>query len=154
MALLSGNGGAGREPPDLLGTEIKVRPILETSAGDMRAEAVAGYIAKYACKFSEGLGLPRRRIESAEEIGRLDASPQVRRLVAAAWTLGLIEHAHVLGFGGHFLTKSRAYSTTMGALRAARRRFARSRDGGDGVVLDAWDRPEDEGLRERQARWF
>ena len=28
--------------------------------------------------------------------------------------------AHMLGFGGHFATKSRAYSTTFGALRAAR----------------------------------
>jgi hypothetical protein len=46
----------------------------------------------------------RRSRESAEEIGRLDASPHVRRLVAAAWTLGLVEHAHGLGFGGHFPT--------------------------------------------------
>ncbi len=29
--------------------------------------------------------------------------------------------AHMLGFGGHFSTKSRAYSTTLGAIRAARR---------------------------------
>ena len=29
--------------------------------------------------------------------------------------------AHMLGFGGHFSTKSRRYSTTLGALRAARR---------------------------------
>ncbi len=34
---------------------------------------------------------------------------------------GLRRWAHMLGFGGHFSTKSRAYSTTLGALRAARR---------------------------------
>ncbi|MDR7301621.1 hypothetical protein JOF55_001802 [Haloactinomyces albus] len=37
--------------------------------------------------------------------------------------------AHQLGFGGHFSTKSRRYSTTLGALRAARRN---------------WNRPESE----------
>ena len=130
----------------------------------MTAEAVAGYTAKYAVKFSEGLGLPRQRIESADEIGRLDASPHIRRLVAAAWDLGwdrpfkvlkLLDHAHGLGFGGHFMTKSRAYSTTMGALRGARRRFARSRAAGEvGVILDAWGRPEDDDLVEKRARWF
>ena len=31
----------------------------------------------------------------------------------------------MLGFRGHFSTKSRAYSVTLGRLRAARRRFAR-----------------------------
>jgi hypothetical protein len=154
----------GKGPRICWGREISVRPILETGAGEMTAEAVAGYTAKYAVKFSEGLGLPRRRIESAEEIGRLDASPHIRRLVAAAWDLGweprfkslkLLEHAHGLGFGGHFMTKSRVYSTTMGALRAARRRFARSRAAGEGgMLLDAWGRPEDDGLAEKRATWF
>ena len=63
---------------------------------------------------------------------RLYANPakHTGRLVAAAWTLGrhdagpawsrLRPWAHMLGFGGHFATKSRAYSTTFGALRAAR----------------------------------
>jgi hypothetical protein len=63
---------------------------------------------------------------------RIYADPQKHtgRLVAAAWDLGRPEAgdgwsrlrpwAHMLGFGGHFATKSRAYSTTFGALRAAR----------------------------------
>ena len=33
--------------------------------------------------------------------------------------------AHMLGFRGHFSTKSRAYSTTMGALRAERAAYQR-----------------------------
>jgi hypothetical protein len=33
--------------------------------------------------------------------------------------------AHMLGYGGHFATKSRRYSTTMRALRAARRDWQR-----------------------------
>ena len=39
--------------------------------------------------------------------------------------LNLARHAHRLGFGGHFLTKSRRYSTTFGALRDARVHVAR-----------------------------
>jgi hypothetical protein len=50
----------------------------------------------------------------------------------------------MLGFGGHWSTKSRRYSTTMGALRRARVAFAKRRRGRDGVPLDAWDRPEDD----------
>src|SRR6266567_8920600 len=33
--------------------------------------------------------------------------------------------AHMLGFSGHFSTKSRAYSTTLGALRADRAQYRR-----------------------------
>src|SRR2546430_4370629 len=42
-------------------------------------------------------------------------------------------------FRSHFLTKSRAYSTTMGELRRVRREYQRRRVAEDqGVVLDAW----------------
>ena len=41
------------------------------------------------------------------------SSPSSRDLRLAAW-------AHMLGFRGHFSTKSRAYSITLGALRADR----------------------------------
>jgi hypothetical protein len=50
-----------------------------------------------------------------------------QRLVDACWTLGgpaewrsLRRWAHMLGFGGHFLTKSRHYSVTFRLLREAR----------------------------------
>ena len=49
----------------------------------------------------------------------------------------------MLGYGGHFLTKSRRYSVTFGQLRPARadhRRATRPPDPG----RDAWDRPLDE----------
>ncbi len=38
---------------------------------------------------------------------------------------GLRRWAHLLGFGGHFLTKARRYSTTFAALRAARANYRR-----------------------------
>lgn len=49
----------------------------------------------------------------------------------------------MLGYGGHFLTKSRRYSVTFGQLRRARaehRKLERYPDG----ERDPWDRPLDE----------
>ena len=48
----------------------------------------------------------------------------------------------MLGFGGHFSTKSRRYSTTLGVLRRARGAFAIRRRRGNALPLDAWGRPE------------
>jgi hypothetical protein len=50
----------------------------------------------------------------------------------------------MLGFRGHWSTKSRRYSTTFTVLRRARAQFARRRRATGGVPLDAWDRPEDD----------
>jgi hypothetical protein len=142
------------------GSEIDVRHI-RGGAGEMTPEVVAAYVAKYATKFSEGLGLPESPIGSDEEIDALKASSHIRGLVRASWLLGwrhelgglkLREHAHGLGFGGHFLTKSRRYSTTMGALRRVRREYAR-RGGKTGDVLDAWGRREDDDQVEGTSRW-
>ena len=51
-------------------------------------------------------------------------------MITTAWQLGggghppartrLCKWAHMLGYGGHFLTKSRRYSVTFGQLRRAR----------------------------------
>ena len=145
------------------GEEMDVRTLLG-EAGELSAEVVAAYISKYSTKFSEGLGLPQQPIECRDAIDALEVSEHVRRLVLTAWELGfrgpvqdlkLADHAHGLGFGGHFLTKSRMYSTTMKALRRTRREFRRlHRQGNGAVVLDAWGRPEDEGLAEVRNLWF
>jgi hypothetical protein len=50
----------------------------------------------------------------------------------------------MLGFGGHFSSKSRRYSTTLRALRRARVAYAIRRRRGHALPLDAWGRPEDE----------
>jgi len=52
----------------------------------------------------------RRHIAACLRLGKL---PQLKDLRLAAW-------AHMLGFRGHFSTKSRAYSVTLGSLRADR----------------------------------
>jgi hypothetical protein len=127
----------------------------EDQAGELSAEQVAGYIAKYATKATEsfGAGLDRRLIaaDDLERLGRLPA--HVVELVRACWELGgrpelerlrLRPWAHMLGFRGHWSTKSRRYSTTMTALRRARVTFAKRRRAKDGVPLDAWGRAEDD----------
>ncbi|WP_374190605.1 replication initiator, partial [Streptomyces sp. CRB46] len=61
---------------------------------------------------------------------RLAVARHVRQMIRTCWELGrlpefaalkLWKWAHMLGFRGHFSTKSRRYSTTLGALRYARR---------------------------------
>jgi hypothetical protein len=93
------------------------------------ADRAAGYIAKYATKATEkaasGLLIPP--IRSRSELASLDAPEHAKRLVEAAWAVGGSEGlerarrwAHQFGYGGHTLTKSRDYSVTFAALRAAR----------------------------------
>jgi hypothetical protein len=115
---------------------------------------VAGYIAKYATKATESFGSGLDRRLDADDLEHLDELPaHVTELVRAAWALGgrpelerlrLRAWAHMLGFGGHFSTKSRRYSTTFTILRRARVQYAKRRRASGGIPLDAWGRPEDE----------
>src|SRR5262249_20910689 len=92
-------------------------------------EHAARYIAKYATKSAEDFGLGERRI-TPEVLPLLDVPHHVERLVRVAWQLG--EHSaydglrrwvHMLGFRGHFASKSRHYSTTLGTRRRERRAY-------------------------------
>jgi hypothetical protein len=84
-----------------------------------------------------------RRVKDDER----DAADHYRVMITAAWQLGGTRHdgrfrawAHMLGYGGHFLTKSRRYSVTFGQLRQDRADHhcaTRPRVPG----RDAWDRP-------------
>jgi hypothetical protein len=131
------------------GEQLDVRNITagDDQAGELSAEQVAGYIAKYATKATESFGSGLDRRLGADDLEHLDKLPaHVAELVRAAWALGgrreleglrLRAWAHMLGFGGHWSTKSRRYSTTMGALRRARVAFAKRRRARDGMPLDA-----------------
>ncbi len=90
---------------------------------------MANYIAKYATKTLTVPGVPDKRIRTAFDLQGLRCSPHYQRMITTAWQLGhrtatgdpRFRHwAHMLGYGGHFLTKSRRYSVTFGQLRAAR----------------------------------
>ncbi|MFI6712765.1 replication initiator [Nonomuraea sp. NPDC050478] len=114
------------------GEQLDIRRI--TLDGELTEQAVAAYIAKYATKAAECVGTLDRRIQLLDDLDALPIRPHARRLIAACLRLGtledladlrLIQWAHMLGFRGHFSTKSRRYSTTLGALRAAREEHMR-----------------------------
>jgi hypothetical protein len=104
-----------------------VRPIrrddLAGTGQPLNSQAVANYIAKYATKTLTAPGLPTTRLESVAEIGQLRCSCHYQAMITAAWVLGFRKWAHALGYGGHFLTKSRRYSVTFGQLRRARTEY-------------------------------
>jgi hypothetical protein len=138
------------------GAQLDVRNITtdRDQVGELSAEQVAGYIAKYATKGAESFGSGLDRRIGADDLEHLDGLPaHVAELVRAAWELGgrpeldglrLRAWAHMLGFRGHWSTKSRRYSTTMTVLRRARVAFAKRRRAKDGVPLDAFGRAEDD----------
>ena len=97
------------------GEQLDVRNITRAEqAGELSAEQVAGYIAKYApLRHRElGSGLDRRLTE--DDLEHLELLPaHVAELVRAAWALGgrpeleglrLRAWAHTLGFRGHWST--------------------------------------------------
>ncbi|GHE76961.1 replication initiation protein [Streptomyces vinaceus] len=110
------------------GTQLDVRPIKAFGDGsDITEQAVASYVAKYATKAAENTGTLDRRIGNREALVLLDVPDHTARLITACLDLDplypdrrLAAWSHMLGFRGHFSTKSRAYSTTLGALRQTR----------------------------------
>jgi hypothetical protein len=91
--------------------------------GPLSAEQVAGYLAKYATKSAtdtESLDNPHlRRLHATTR--DLAAQADAAQDPASPYRL-LGRWAHTLGFRGHFSTKSRRYSVTLGRLRRARHR--------------------------------
>ena len=111
---------------------------------------MANYIAKYATKTLTAPGLPSQRLRGEADIEHLRCTAHYRRMITAAWQLGGNCHAsrfrawaHMLGYGGHFLTKSRRYSVTFGQLRTARADHRRQHRP-PGSERDPWGRPLDE----------
>jgi hypothetical protein len=92
---------------------------------------VAAYIAKYATKAASDL--PTDDAAASAHLRRLKAT--VQQLAGRALLAGLTggeepykgwtRWVDMLGFRGHFASKSRRYSTTLGQLRQARRDYTR-----------------------------
>jgi hypothetical protein len=131
------------------GEQLDVRTIKSGDPGDLSEQAVANYIAKYATKATEAFAGLDRRIRTGEELDHLKVGAHLARLVRTCWDLGALpalaglrlrQWAHALGFGGHWSTKSRRYSTTFTVLRRARAAFALRRRLRGGEPLDAWGR--------------
>ena len=103
---------------------------VENDQGEMTDAALAGYIAKYATKGTGATDGADRPIRDLDHVQYLEVTPHHRRMIETVWHLGGLDQydelnlrrwAHMLGFRGHFLTKSQRYSTTFRALRADRR---------------------------------
>jgi hypothetical protein len=119
------------------GTQIDVQPL--TGADDTGkpglARRVAAYLAKYTTKSVAEFGIAARRISPAA-IGELDISAHIRRILSTLAKLAtlpgnaaMLGWLHTLGYRGHITTKSRRYSITMTALRAARHNWRIHRAG-------------------------
>jgi hypothetical protein len=116
------------------GTQVDPMPIRLTGDGEITDTKVASYLAKYATKSTEAVGPAAVRISAGNLHAYASPFTHRGRLIRAAWILGRHPHedfralrrwAHMLGFRGHFATKSRRYSTTLRALRAARVTWSR-----------------------------
>ncbi|RRQ85305.1 replication initiator [Streptomyces griseofuscus] len=111
------------------GAQTDARPLRIDSEGP-DDDAVAAYVAKYVTKGASDTGAGADyRLATWGDIESAPVSEHVRTLMRTCWRLGgLPEYAplrlrtwvHTLGYRGHILTKSRAYSTTYAALRAER----------------------------------
>ncbi|MGF0171586.1 replication initiator protein RepSA [Streptomyces sp. Marseille-Q5077] len=138
------------------GRQLDIRPIKAFGdSSEITEQAVASYVAKYATEAAENTGTVDRRIGNREAAILLDLPDHPRRLIEACFDLNaaypdrrLTAWAHMLGFRGHFSSKSRRYSTTLGVLRqiradyrAAQEREALGLDGHEPdtvLVLASW----------------
>ncbi|MFI8233475.1 replication initiator [Streptomyces sp. NPDC085900] len=129
------------------GAQVDVRP-LHADADGLDDDAVAAYVAKYVTKGASetGAGLDHPPTTWAD-IESTPVSAHVRTLMRTCWRLGglpeyeplrLRAWTHTLGYRGHILTKSRAYSTTYAALRAERAQHMGHADMPDTVTERQW----------------
>ncbi len=127
------DGGAGYRLR--WGSQVDTRPITDTAHRNsgrgavlLHPERVAAYLAKYLTKTTEDFGLTGR-VRSVIQARAVGASPHAVRIIATAVRLAgqhqslarLRDNLTTLGYRGHPITKSRAYSVTFGQLRRLRR---------------------------------
>jgi hypothetical protein len=153
-AHLDGDAGDDELVELRFGEQLHTRVLAGAQDGrELNPGQVAAYVAKYSCKASHeqittrdtnpdrwrDRGIPEQLIAMAAAALRLSERPGLQDL--GRWV-------HMLGFRGHFVTKSRRYSTTLGELRAARAAYraqqdqppdnAQVNDDGSTVVLSVW----------------
>lgn len=144
---------SGDQPARVLrwGDRLDVQPVKAFGDGsEITEQAVASYVAKYATKAAETTGTVDRRIGNKEALALLGVPDHPRRLIEACLDLHhaypdrkLRDWAHMLGFRGHFSTKSRRYSTTLGALRQVRADYRAAQHRAALGLPDPGDIPEE-----------
>jgi hypothetical protein len=126
------------------GAQLDARPVTDTADRDthgaqLHPKTVAAYIAKYATKAAADLPTDSnagnshllRLKTTVAQLARRAVLADLRGAVladlrgAVSPYQGWDRWADMLGFRGHFATKSHRYSTTLGRLRQARRDYTR-----------------------------
>jgi hypothetical protein len=109
---------------------VRDRTRTDDPLGPLTAEQVAGYLAKYATKDAAGVRTPDHRLRPHLQRMAQTCRTLADRAAAANPPLAsdgpyrlLGKWVHMLGFRGHYSSKSRRYSITLGQLRRARHRF-------------------------------
>ncbi|MBV9922179.1 MAG: replication initiation protein [Pseudonocardia sp.] len=132
---------------DLREVTAAARQQIEDDDGEITDAALAGYVAKYATKGTGAHQGADRPIRDIAHVEYLPISDHHRRMITTAWELGGLDQyavlnlrrwAHMLGFRGHFLTKSQRYSVTFKALREQRRTWRLRTDLGE-LEVDTTD---------------
>lgn len=131
------------------GSQIDAQPV--GSADNVSDSKVAGYLAKYTTKSTEDTGGADRPIRHRADLEGAGWTAHAQALMGTCWRLGDIPElrelnirhwTHMLGYGGHPVTKSGGYSTTFGALRAVRADYkaaALPDEVGEVVVVPSWE---------------
>jgi hypothetical protein len=149
-AHLTADTGQGGVLEVRFGEQLHTRVLNGGRAGcDLDPEAVAAYVAKYSCKGSHAA--ITRRDMSPDQLRERGVPEQLVQMALAALRLagrpglrGIGRWVHMLGFRGHFVTKSRGYSTTLGQLRGDRAAYRAQHDNPvededeSTVVLASW----------------
>ncbi|AEH07899.1 MULTISPECIES: replication initiator [Protofrankia] len=147
------------------GEQADVRHV-RVEGGELTPLAVGNYLAKYITKSVVDTGTLDRRFRDTDDVHARTPflTPHHARLAHTAWRLGRIPElaeyglrkwAHQFGYNGHWLTKSRRYSTTFTARRITRRIWARTHTPTceERIPVDAWGRPEDDDLTVAMTNW-
>jgi hypothetical protein len=127
------------------GKQVDTRTITDTAPRDsgrasrlVHPQQVAAYLAKYLTKTTEDFGLSAQ-VRSVGHARIVGASQHALRIIQTAQDLAteggaynrLLANLATLGYRGHPITKSRAYSVTFGQIRRVRRRFRANSSGLD-----------------------
>jgi hypothetical protein len=133
-AHLDGDAGDDQTTEIRFGEQLHTRVLAGAQDGlELKPGQVAAYVAKHSSKASHeqittrdtdpdrwrDRGVPEQLVQMAAATLRLAERSRLQEL--GGW-------AHMLGFRGHFVTKSRGYSTTLGELRAARAAYRARQD--------------------------
>jgi hypothetical protein len=116
------------------GDQVDVQPISRHGEldGELTAEKVAVYLSKYVVKSGPDVFGLDGIVKDPDAARRMGANDHIVAMMAITVRLaerveGLGRWTHMLGFRGHIQTKSRMFSTTLGAIQTERVEYQQNR---------------------------